>query len=380
MSLNDTIPVDLNPPVAGGGDIDIITNQFFQQLGLALALCFVIGIIVFYLLRKNAPTGADIDPNLDDLMSDPYDPNRAAIVMMGLMMPLMLGVIYGLQYLFIDLGIGMSLIVGSVAVTLIPYYMMKQSSRDKTRNMKKMEGTLYTKSGKKRKYLFSNVDFDAERTLNDADRELIIEADNGVDKEILDKLHPVPALINSKYNVYFLFEGSFADAIVWMNDDEFDYYGSYTTKADGPVLKEVCKIQRVQKSLDDSEDFVNEFTYVFWVMFDDSHALKRQSKQEIADLTNNDMYTGITKLIGVDRKVISGEINAVKAELKQHQEHGINFDDVVKSVARKKALELRQNEDSLTNIDLSYLKGNITIFTALVFAFATFVVGLLIGG
>jgi len=372
---NSTTTVDLNPPVNPAPDT---LAMFGNQVIVAIVISIVIAAIIFLMIRRNSKSNRDIDPSLDDLMSDTYDPNKAAVVMMLLTLPLVIGIMAGLNMLFIDLGIGLSLIVGSITFTLMPYFVLKQSSRDKSRNKKKMNGTLYTKSGKKRKYYFGNVDFDAERGLNAVDREKILNT-KGMDEETLDKLHPIPAIINDKYNVYFLFEAPFADAIAWMDDEEFDYYGSYTTKADGPVLKEVTKIQRVNTNPNDDEDLVNEFVFVFWVMFDDAHASKRQAGLQLVDLTDNQMFAGLTKAVSADRKVIAGEINAKSAELLQHQEHSIDFDDVTKSVGRKKALEFVENESNLTNIDLSTLKVQVSLFTALILAALCGFIGYFIG-
>lgn len=379
MTLNETITTTSYPipPVNTGGTGP---ELFMQQVILAGILSFIFAVIIIMLIRRSNKANKDIDPTIDDLMSDPYNPNTAMIVMLVVLMPLLIGVLSGLQWLFIDTAIGGVLIVGSMAFTIIPFLMMKMHSRDQTRHTKKMEGPLYLKNGKKRKYYFAHVDFDAEKTISNVDREAILST-KGMTKKILDKLHPVPAKINRKFNVYFLFEGPFADAIAWMDDDEFDYYGSYTTKADGPVLKEITKIQRVQTNPEDEDDLVNEYTFVFWVMFDDSHAVIRQSGQQLVDLTDNEMFAGLTKAVTADRKVLAGEMNATTEELAGYKNDDRSFEAKVNNRANGLADGLAADKEALSMLDKIGmgvdLKYWLTI--AVVFIFGT-IFGLYQGG
>ena len=388
-----TVPPVNTEPYIPPNDFTTPMNQLI--VAIILSLLFVVAII--WVLRRGTRT-KDMDPTLDDIMVESYDPNKAAIVMMILVIPLMITLMIGVQMLWINAGLGMALIIGGVTFTLLPYFMGKLSSREATRNKKKMEGTLYLKDGSKRKYRMINVDFDMEKGMKKADREALlayvdedaeIELDEeGMKKprtpiltaEELDKLHPVRALVNKIFQVYFLFEEKFADAINWLDDTEYDYYGSYLTKADSPVLQEICKIRSIRDSSEDSSDKINEFCFVFWVMFDDSHALKRMAATKLVDLSDNELLMGVSKIIGAERVTIAAEVNTLNAELALEQEHSIDFEDIIKSVGIKKAIEFRDNETNLTSVDLSAFMGmQVGIVTTLILAVASLLLGIVLG-
>lgn len=349
MSLNETLTVTdpYIPPVNTGISG---TELLIQQIIIVVIISIVFVTLIMWMFKRGRKANDDIDPDLEDLMSDPYNPNTAMLVLLGLLLPTFVGVLAGLQLIYTDVYLGGMVIVGSIFVTLVPFLLLKENSRNKTRNMKKMEGTLYTKNNKKRKYYFANVDFDAERTINDHDRKEVLKV-KGMSEEVLDRLHPVPATINKKYSVYFMFESSFADAIAWMNDDEFDYYGSYKTKMDSPVLKEVCKIQRVEKNPDDENDLVNEYVYFFWVMFDDSHAQQRMSGQQLVDLTDNEVFAGIMKGMGADRKVLAGEMNTTTEELAGYKHDDRSFEAKVNNRANAIADGIAADQEALSMLD-----------------------------
>ena len=301
------------------------------------------------------------------------------------MVPAMFGIIFGVEWLFIDAGIGASLIVGSVSFTAIPYFMARDRAREGTRNKLNMAGDLYTKGKKKGRYLFSNVDFEVDVQMDAEDKAAIIASgtvfkdEEVITEKILDTFHIKPAVING-FNVFFLFEEAFANAIDWTECTEYDYYGSYLTKSAGPVLKEVTKIQRVNViETDDGNEYINEYTFVFWVMWDDSHAAKKQAGVELVTVSTNEVLSSISKIVHTDRKVIGSVVADMNDELLAYQEHGVDNKDIVASMSRMKAMELREAEDSLKRVDISLLRGSVTVFTALVFAFATLVLGVLIG-
>ena len=334
-------PVNTAPP----------PNPIVDNIVGAIILSVIFFIVIIIIMRRNRKSNKDIDPELKDLMSDPYSQTSGMIVMFVLIMVPMYGSFGGLSLIMQGAtAYGGLLILGSVFTTIIPYQFFKQQERDRTRNMKKMEGTLYTKAGKKMKYRFGEVDFDSERRISTASREAIL-ATKGMTKKILDRLHPIPARVNGEYEVYFLFEGPFADAIAWMNDEQLDNYGSYKTKADSPVLKEICKIQRVQINPDDENDLVNEYTFVFWVMFDDSHAARRQAGLELVDLTDNEMFAGLTKTIGADRKVLAGAVNATTEELAGYKNDDRSFEAKANNRANGIADGLIADKEALSMLD-----------------------------
>jgi len=366
-----------NPPIDNTPDV----LPFWNPITIGAVIVCIVGILLIFLVMHKEQKSRDIDPTLDDLMSEPYDPNKAAIIMMVVTFPVMFGAIYGLAYAFVNIFIGTTIMAVCIMSALMPYFILKLRAREASRNMKKMEGVLWTKDKRKRRYLFAEIDFEeGERELTNQEKLDILGAkDCPIDEAALGRLHPIAGKINKKYNAYFLFEQEFAKSIVWVDGDEFDYYGSYIVKMDSPVLKEITKIQRVQVSSVDSDDMINEHVFIFWVMWDDAIANKRMAGQDVIDVTDNEIIVAIEKARGTDRKVIAGTVNALNAELEMHQEHGVDFDDIVASVGRKKALDFKRNENSLTSIDLSLLKGNVSVFTAVLFGIVMFFIGYFLG-
>ena len=127
------------------------------------------------------------------------------------------------------------------------------------------------------------------------------------------------------------------------------------------------------------DEYLNEWVYVFWVLFDDAHAELKRKGLPLVQITENKVLSSIVKIIGADNAPIASELNQVNHELSLERSHRITLDDVVYSLALKMAIELKQNEDNLTSLDLSSVFGiQVGIVTVIILAIAAFFLGLAI--
>ena len=219
-----TIPIDINPPIDTTGNMGSGFNIPLENVAVIIGVSILALVILIYFWWTK-PKGFDIDPSLDDLMEDGYDPNKAALVMMLLTFPVMFGVVYGLNYAYDDLLIGGMIIFLCMTGTALPYYIGKLRSREQSRNKKRLQGWLHTKTGEKIPYSFDIGDFGKEVALGKKEREALIK-DNPKWKGALDAVHMYPAPVAGGYTTYFLMTDKVANSIKWELMQDFDYWGS----------------------------------------------------------------------------------------------------------------------------------------------------------
>ena len=348
MSLTNTTTINLNPPVVLPQPSTDIPIGIFVAVFVA-----IIGVFVIWWLMRKGSRIKDVDPSLSQLMADPYDPNKAAVIMMLVTFPVMMGLVYGLAFLFgPDMLIGVVIIVSCVLGTLLPYYIAKLNSREKTRNMKKLDGPLYLADGSKTYYSFSNVVLHKPRFFTDAQKDAIKEAAPKY-KHLIDDspLEMVRAEVGEGFNVYFAMTRPEAESIQWVPTDEFDYYGSFTIPTGSPVLFELAKLPRVQFIEDDEKDmkeFYNENVFVFLFIFDDSHAQKILEKIAPIDLTQDKVSMAVGKALNVDKKVVAGMLNTNEDELAGYKNDERSFDTKVSNRANGIAAGMIADKEALS--------------------------------
>ena len=368
-------PVNTNPTVPVPIDVDI---------GFVLLLFAGLFVILWYFYRRyqsaHIAAGADVRTPIEKMMYSGWSPNKMMAIQFGVIFPAMFGILFGVQMMISNVGVGILMILLSSVGTTAPYFYLKDRSREKTRNRYKLSGYLWKKDGVRIKYDFSNVDFRTEMVLSNKEEEDLYEQNpEWVKTKELDNVHVIPTVIDDKHLIYLLMKRPLSDTFEWVNDEDYDYYGTITIKSDGPELREVATLHRIGDNPEEELFHVNEYVPTLLVLWDAGQT--KDSTQQIVpiDVTTDTVLAGLIKQIGAEVRTSAGELNSITQQVMVLENEDKDVDDLSQTLARKKAHDFINAEKRLTMFDLGML-GSVSTLMAIIFSILTFALGYAIGG
>jgi len=331
-----------------------VTFDMGQAAGLMIGLFLVLIVVYWYYMRSNRVTGTDVRPKIEDMIYAGWSPNKMMAIQIMVIFPATFGMIFGLLFMAYDFIFGLIIVCLVGFGTAAPYFYIKDRVREKNRNNFKLDGYLWLKSGKRIKYTFLNVAFGTEIMLTNDEVNLLYDENPDWDRkdQIVEKARVIPTLIDDKYMIYIIMTQPVSETMEWVDDEDFDYFGTLTVKSDGPEMKEIATLHRVRADDDDEDYSVNEYIPTLLVLWDAFKAKQTIKNIPTVDVTTNTVLAGLTKQIGAETRYTAGELNSKEAALRSKNKGQSLMDDLGESLGRKKAMEYLKNETRLTQFDL----------------------------
>ena len=344
-----TYPIDYGTDPAGG-TIDI---GFMVAFVIVAIVVILVLLFIFLRLRKGDQiTGADIRPTMSDMSEGGLDFGKYFAFNGALIMITM----------FIDMAALGIMLENPIMSTLVIVsaslgaYAFKTYLRDSARSdltTRSIEGIYRDKTGKKSTYVWKNVRILDEYILTDADFETIQKTNEKITKEMLDKVHVYPVIINSYWEAMVITRHPKDEAFEWAVGYDYDMHGEFEIEVASPELREVATIHKIGNDPYDNYYKVNEYVPIFLSVWDDAHSKDKVKGIDHIDTNQNHLLAALLKVIGVERRYTAGEMNTDRAALLDAMSGNEDFDDMVNSRARSKANSLVDDMDRLSAFDIA---------------------------
>lgn len=355
-------PVNTNPGTVSPVSIDM------GAVGILLAVLLAILMVVYWWHGKTQKgSGSDVRVEVEDMMDSGITMNMLMLGQFAMLFPLLIGLSWGGLVAQNDFGTGVMISLISVLVTGIVFFILRDRSREQNANRYSLSGYLWKKDGSRIKYWFSKIKFGSEIHLTEAEIEAIYsEKLDWKEEDILRKMHVYPALMGDEHRVFLIMDKVMEEAFEWVDDEDYDYFGTITIKSDGPELREVATLHRVAVDSENDRFKVNEYVPTLYVVWGAGQAKDSIKGIPVVDPTADKVLAGLITQIGAERRVTSGELNAIDAALISTTRDYSNWDTLAESIGRKKAKEYLRNEERLTTFDMAENSGLIYGILALI--------------
>lgn len=374
---NETFAFEPNP--TDGIPYEMVVPDFATAIMLILVVLFGLYLIYRYFDKRQALTKADVKPDIErDISCTDYPIGTYMGLQMFLIIVAFMIFTWGMAFALEDFGLAIGVMMGAFGLMLSGRFYFLTQAREKSKEQVNMEGILRLKSGKPIKYVFRNIKFLAEAILSKEEKATIVKESVGVTLKDLGKVFAYPVEVNNRHVVWLISSTPYREWDTLMVDD-IDAWGEYMVPVYSPELREIATIHRVVEDEADAEFVRDEWIPVLLVVWDSVRSKEMVGVIPTVDVTTSDALIGLTKAIGAENTITAGELNTTTSALLQSQNDDKDFDDLTKSIGRKKALEFRRSEDALTrfSIDTSWMNVNLLSLVLLLVGLG---VGYFLGG
>lgn len=355
--------------------IDIPVINWTVAVAIIAVLAVILIILFIYNKKFATSKGTDVQIPIEKMISSDISLNKLTLIQLAIIMPIMLGIIVGLQLILIDPLLAMTIMGLTGLGTATPFLYTKDRYREKNRNRYKLNGFLWKKDGTRIKYNFNNVSFGTEAFLSEEHIKAICEADPRWTPKEFENTHLIPTKIGDEYEIYLILKKPIADTFEWVNTEDWDYFGTTQVKEDGLELLEITRLLKVRPDPSDETYNVNDYIPTLLSLWDASRSKGCIGSIMPVDVTNDTVLIGLTKQIGAEHRYTAGEVNAKEAALRSKNKGAEQLDILAESIGNRKAMEHIRNQNRLTAFTVTTNKYFIFVILAVASVIIAYVLG-----